>query len=269
MPESVEVKITTESLHKNLAGKTLESIEFYPNSKFSIYNDRYQSLQNFQYQLPLKLDEVNCKGKTIYFKFGTRYLVNGLGMTGVWSFNKPLSHPAVEFKFNGITAIFNDTRRFGNISRTDNINEVLNKLGPDMLSDPPSKEQFLKIVRKYPKWNICKFLMDQSKIAGVGNYIKSEALHRARIDPNHINDEIEDDKVEILRIEIINVMRESYVAGGLSLKDYKSPEGILGNYSDQLQVYGKKSWNGFNIERIETPDNRATWWCPAHVKNKS
>jgi formamidopyrimidine-DNA glycosylase len=49
------------------------------------------------------------------------------------------------------------------------LNEKLDSLGADLMDDSTTEDVFLQIMDKsVQSRNICKFLMDQGKIAGVG-----------------------------------------------------------------------------------------------------
>ena len=60
----------------------------------------------------------------------------------------------------------------------------MDALGPDVLSEEVlAKPDLIERFRKRNQINICKVLMDQKTISGVGNYICSEALYQSRINP--------------------------------------------------------------------------------------
>ena len=64
-------------------------------------------------------------------------------------------------------------------------NRLLNKLGIDILSDDFTFDNFKTIIQNY-NMMVSKFLLDQDKISGVGNYIKNEALYIASIHPKKL-----------------------------------------------------------------------------------
>merc|ERR1712173_546000 len=120
MPEGPEVRITTEYLNNELAGSTLISTNIiggrYHSTKETKKNPP-KNWSNLQQLLTLencKIEWVDCKGKTIFFKFsaekGARnlYMKCGLGMTGRWNkkevidnfyHNKKHPHRAIEFTY--------------------------------------------------------------------------------------------------------------------------------------------------------------------------
>ena len=82
---------------------------------------------------------------------------------------------------------YHDTRNFGTLRFSLSESELTQKLatlGLDILDPKTTVDGFLAVMdRTKPTVNICKFLMDQKKISGVGNYILAEGLYRANIDP--------------------------------------------------------------------------------------
>ena len=58
-----------------------------------------------------------------------------------------------------------------------------NSLGVDILTDKFTLEYFSKIIKSKNK-NICSLILDQKYFAGLGNYIKNDALYLSRIHPN-------------------------------------------------------------------------------------
>ncbi len=110
--------------------------------------------------------------------------------------------------------------------------------------------------------------MDQSIISGVGNYIKSESLYRAEINPHDSANQLSDQRLEILRQKIISVMRESYQMQGATLSTFKNIDDKPGNFAQFLQVYKKKkNPNGLEVKVEKTPDQRTTYWV-SQIQNK-
>ncbi len=75
-------------------------------------------------------------------------------------------------------------------------------------------------------------------MAGCGNIYADEALWRARIHPRTPANQLSRRKVAGLRQAIIEVLRAAIEAQGTSLNDYRTVEGELGGYLEQLRVYG-------------------------------
>ena len=164
-------------------------------------------------------------------------------MTGHYSFSKECKNTHLKFKFlrnikdeNEINQIkylyYSDHRRFGNFDFFCSYDDYIKKfkkikngfLGQYIIT----KEQFLKNLIKYKEnkrrkidKSICDVLVDQKTLcSGIGNYLLSEILYKANIDPWKLTSEIS--KKEGLRIYnfSVQIINYSYDCGGLSFSDY-------------------------------------------------
>jgi uracil-DNA glycosylase len=130
---------------------------------------------------------------------------------------------------------------------------------------------YLELLEKQrnPRLNVCKFLMDQKKIAGVGNYILSEALYRSDIDPFCGIDELSTSQRIRLFREIQAVCFESYRSQHKS----SATEGVgtgytsvqmLEPFSFELRVYGKIQGScpkgNLVIRETNGPHGRTIWY---------
>jgi uracil-DNA glycosylase len=107
--------------------------------------------------------------------------------------------------------------------------------------------------------------MNQSKISGIGNYILSEVLYRANIDPFSTLDELDRKQRQLLYKEIIGVSKESYTSNGMTrIKggSYSSMDGQSGRYVFELQCYGRTTCpKGRTIIRdTDGPHGRTIWY---------
>ena len=161
-----------------------------------------------------------------------------------------------------------DIRNFGTLRFSSSKKELVDKLkslGPDILDDC-TEEIFITVMRKQQqKMNVCKFLMNQSKIAGIGNYILSEALFRANLDPFASLDEITDDQAKLLYQEVTDTAQSSYDAQGVTRRaggSYRDVDGNEGNYAFSLQCYGNEFCpKGRQIIReTNGPHGRTIWY---------
>ena len=115
-----------------------------------------------------------------------------------------------------MTLYYYDQRNFGTLKISESkeeLNAKLASLGANWLdNDAPSIDEFVRLGyaaarRKRP---LCVFLMDQSKTSGIGNYVLSEALYRARVHPFACASDIDDEGWASLHESISQVLRESY-----------------------------------------------------------
>jgi len=268
MPEGPEVKKMGLDLSKNISGEILEGV--------TILSGRYtkKSIPGWEFiskNLPTKIVGVGVHGKFLYIltSCGTN-IWSTLGMTGQWS-KKQTKHSRVKFSMqSGNKIYFNDQRNFGTIKfvyGAHKLKEKLEKLGPDMFSVKMTDELFIKRLRRKEKWNITKALMNQSIIAGIGNYIKAEALWLSGISPLRSIDHISDADLSLLHEAAQNVMHASYENGGATFLTHKNFSGLPGDYSSRFLCYNRKTdAEGNRVIKTPTPDGRTTHWAPDKQK---
>jgi formamidopyrimidine-DNA glycosylase len=139
-----------------------------------------------------------------------------------------------------------DTRNFGtlrfSLSKAE-LEDKIDSLGPDILNPQDCTEEvFLDLFRKHRQsMNICKFLMDQAKISGVGNYILAEGLYKAKVDPFASLHEIGDNHAKDLYRALVNTATASYQSQGMTRKggSYRDVEGNKGQFAFSLLCYGQ------------------------------
>lgn len=232
------------------------------------YTEQYpDGYIEFDAALPLTVKNIDSKGKFIYFTlFNTEgqhfYIMHSLMMTGRWQ----RSHDEYCKWFvevdDGKTLWFRDPRAFATVKFTSDIdilNDKLNHLGPDIMTPEFSLPVFQDLVKRYATRNICAFLMDQSVIAGCGNYIKAEVLYDAKISPMRKMNSLSDNEVDLLYQALCVIPRVAYNNKGVSLRDYADENGKQGYYSNKLKVYGNRL-----ARRTKTADGRTTYWDPDH-----
>lgn len=278
MPEGPEVRIITEQMNKEIQWKHIKDIKILGGRFLKSPPENLNKC--LQSSTGTAISYVGCKGKFIYFDFNNGwYLWNTLGMTGHWGLEKD-KHSSLEIEFkDGPSVFFTDPRRFGTIKFVydhKTLQEKLWKLGHDILEVqlPPrdgmglSEDQIARIARRTEQKvlssdkTLAEILMDQSLFAGVGNYIKSEALFHAHLSPWRKGNSLDEKTYRELLASIHHVMGESYKAGGATLATYKHFDGSVGKYSDQLRVYGQKEWDGKPIQKETTADGRTSFWVP-------
>ena len=263
MPEGAEVRKYGEALAQKVSGTTLESIKFIGGRYTKKSPDGWDF---FKTQLPGPVVGVGVHGKFLYWILSNdTYIHSTLGMTGHWS-DTPTQHTRVEFVTSRGSVYYSDQRNFGTLKFTSGKNTLIKKLeslGPDMLSEV-TDEQFDNAISKKKKWSLAKALMDQSVIAGVGNYVKAESLWLARLSPHRKVESLTDHDIRILNHSIQTVLRESFQNGGATLRTYKNFDGTEGKYSSRFAVYDqKKDPDGNEVVKEKTDDGRTTHWVPS------
>ena len=192
-----------------------------------------------------------------------------LGMTGrvsVESAHAPRAlHTHVAFGLAGGDELrFADARRFGWVepARPFSASAALGRVGPDPLTslDATTLGATLAGVRAPIK----AFLMDQKRIAGLGNLYVAEALYRAGIHPAARAGRVRGRAAELLAA--IRAALEGGIARrGTTLRDYVDADGRSGDNAAALLVYGRAGEPcgrcGALIRR-RVDAGRATFCCP-------
>ena len=263
MPEGPEVKTTVDFL-KQFENKILTNLDVLSGRyiKKAIHN-----LDNADWQPPLKIEKVACKGKFIYFCLSNNvYFFNTLGMTGSWS-DVPTKHTRVKFAFQGGEILyFNDIRNFGTLKIILDKKELdtkLKSLGPDILTTNIDWKEFKNQFTKKSNKTVAECLMNQSLLSGVGNYLKAEILYCSEISPHRLIKNIKDTEWKKLHSNTLAQARRSYKLGGATIATYRQPNGKEGLYNRRFAVYNQKMDPvGNEVIKEQTADKRTTHWVP-------
>jgi formamidopyrimidine-DNA glycosylase len=202
-------------------------------------------------------------------------LVVNLGMSGrlLWrpddDPSPPPTHPAVHFRVSGEpagTLVYHDPRRFGRIqclSRAD-FDAWSRTLGPEPLDPAFTPDDLARELTRSTS-PIRSWLLDQRRIAGVGNIYASEACHRAGIHPQTPARAIDAPSAHRLHAALVTVLEAAVSRGGTTLRDYRTAQGWEGAYQHSLLAYGRA---GHPCATCETPiqrvvfSNRSAFFCP-------
>jgi formamidopyrimidine-DNA glycosylase len=152
-------------------------------------------------------------------------------------------HVRVSFLLNdGRWLQFFDTRRFGEIWLTDRPEKKLDVLGPEPLGQSFTAVRLKRIVQSSSR-AIKALLLDQHKVAGLGNIYCDEALWEAQIHPLRPAVSLNDDEVARLHKAIRKVLRKGIrnfgTTLGAGLTNFQLPGGAYGENREELNVYGR------------------------------
>ncbi|HWK35222.1 bifunctional DNA-formamidopyrimidine glycosylase/DNA-(apurinic or apyrimidinic site) lyase [Sphingomonas sp.] len=201
-------------------------------------------------------------------------LIFHLGMSGRWRVDPaeilPHDHLVLETRAGRRLAL-NDPRRFGSLDLvpTAELAEwpAFKALGPEPLG-PDFTGAYLATVLDGRSASIKTLLLDQRLVAGLGNIYVCEALYEARIAPTRPGGKIGRAALDRLVVAVREVLEAAIAAGGSTLRDYARPDGELGYFSKQFQVYGREgqpcACGGIVARRVD--GGRSTFWCPACQK---
>ncbi|MBR9989703.1 MAG: bifunctional DNA-formamidopyrimidine glycosylase/DNA-(apurinic or apyrimidinic site) lyase [Gemmatimonadetes bacterium] len=220
---------------------------------------------------------VSRRGKNVVIEFdaGLRLIIN-LGMTGRVvtsdaSRAGELRHIAVSLHLrDGRAILYDDARRFGDLDLRDEAGWSARdaELGVEPLSDAFTAD-LLHSLSRMSTSPIRNWLLDQKRIAGVGNIYAIEALFRAGIRPTRRARTLRRRETIALRDELRNVLRESINSRGTTISDYRDASGEPGAFVRSLRVYDRQGEPciecGTLIKRVVL-SNRSAFYCPSCQK---
>jgi formamidopyrimidine-DNA glycosylase len=167
---------------------------------------------------------------------------------------------------DGTRFVYRDVRRLGTIWLLDETawRTYTGRIGPEPLDETFDDGQFATQLSG-TRMAIKKALMDQRRVAGVGNIYANEALFRAGIDPSRRTDKLGREALSRLLRETRAVLREAIEAKGTTLNDYRTGTGERGSFQGVLQVYGRGGLPcvscGATLAMTHAIDGRATTFC--------
>lgn len=221
-----------------------------------------------------RIEAVERRAKNVVLRLDDGVLVVNLGMTG-WlaplgfpdrSPPRP-THPALTFRLDEGRLVFDDVRRFGCVEalEPDAWRERSAALGPEPLEAGFTPE-VLGTALAASRSPLRSWLLDQRRVAGVGNIYACEACFRARVHPARPANTLDRAEAEALHRAIRGVLAAAVEAGGTTIRDYRNADGEPGTFVRRLEVYGRE---GEPCLRCTTPvertvfGNRSAFFCPA------
>jgi formamidopyrimidine-DNA glycosylase len=141
---------------------------------------------------------------------------------------------------SGERILFTDPRRFGTgvvLLGDDALDDYFStRLGVEPLTPGFTSDALRDLARKR-KQPVKAFLLNQERIAGVGNIYADEALFRARIHP-----EREVGKLTRIQLEALHEADNDSLAAGIdargaSIDDFRNPDGAEGTFQNRFQVH--------------------------------
>lgn len=278
MPELPEVESIKIQLNKYIVGHTIKNVDIRYQKCFSgnpkdIIGGKVKKVRRFGKALVIDLD--NGYSLVVHIKMTGQLIYRGPNLKNARTVSEKVKgglegkHTHVVFTLdkNG-KLYYSDVRKFGwiKVVKTSEVENVdfIKRLGPEFL-DSLTLDKFKEIVKSTSR-AIKTLLMDQSKVAGVGNIYANDALFLAKIHPEKKSNKISDEKIEELYKAVGEVLKRSIKYGGSSEVAYVRPDGTDGAYQDHTLVYGKegeKCPNNFGgiIKKTRTA-GRGTYYCP-------
>jgi len=266
MPELPEVETIARGLQRAIAGKTIAAVDVtLPKISVAPPGRRFStSLQRDT------IRRVTRRGKYVVFDLRSgRRLVTSLRMTGrlIVQANAalellPYTHVALRFT-DGSRLCFSEMRQFGRMRLVEADEPWDAALGVEPLESSFTARAFIGMLSGR-SGAIKVFLLDQRRIAGIGNIYACEALWEARIRPDKPAGSLTKPAIRRLHAAIVDVLTRATDLRGTSVDDYVDAEGLRGGFQNRLSVYGREGQKcprcGSLIVRTVL-GQRGTWWC--------
>lgn len=198
-----------------------------------------------------------------------RLLVVHLRMTGQLLFRPEPGAPPARFVLvlEPATELhFSDQRRFGRIWSLDPAAEdtFFAAMGPEPFSDA-FDVAFLRGALAGRRAPLKAFLLDQRRIAGVGNIYADEALFRARLHPLRAAGSVGPREARRLHAALLETLQAGIDHEGSSIESFIDPAGRRGSFQEILNVYQRTGEPcracGTLVERVVV-GGRGTHYCP-------
>ncbi len=264
MPELPEVETIARGLARALADKTIAHVDV-RLPKVAVGN----GVPFSRAVAGERISGVGRRGKFVVIELASgRSLVIHLRMTGRLIVRPrdaaPYPYTNVTFGFTDGTGLcFADVRQFGRIRIVEAGERWDVDVGIEPLSDAFTPEHLgaLFARRTTP---VKVLLLDQRRIAGIGNIYACEALWEAEIRPSLRAGRVTRAARLRLHAALRSVLARAIEMRGTSVDDYVDADGLRGGFQNVLSVYGRA---GEPCPRCGRPivrtvlAQRGTWWC--------
>ncbi len=234
-----------------------------------VFDRGFAHLRNRKRIVAATISAIQRRGKFILLELSSGYVVvMHMGMTGDLALIKTSSslQPYTKCAFelsNAKTLIYTCTRKLGMCTalprnRLVNI-PLLAELGPEPLDMTFTEDDFLTLLKR-SRGRIKSFLMNQRRIAGLGNLCADEILFQARVHPNTPIDRLSPRRLKDLYRTMRTVLKR-LVDGFDREQGMKAP--FINKYREEGTPCPRCS---SRIKRIVV-DGRGTFFCP-HCQRK-
>jgi formamidopyrimidine-DNA glycosylase len=288
MPELPEVETVRRGLEPALVGKRFLSVETRRGDLRVPFPERFAERLTGR-----RVESLTRRAKYLLAALdGGETLIMHLGMSGSFRVERggetlvpPLrherpkraAHDHVVFTLDGgARVVYNDPRRFGAmvLAPTKGLAEhpLFRHLGVEPLSKHFDAARLAALLAE-ARAPLKSALLDQKRIAGLGNIYVCEALHRARLSPLREAGTLAGARgaptraAKALAAAIRQVLEEAIEAGGSTLRDHRRTDGELGRFQHAFAVYDREGEScprprcRGTIVRI-AQGGRSTFYCP-------
>ena len=269
MPELPEVETIRRSLAPRLLGRRIERFEaFLPKAVRGITVEEAQEKLAGQV-----IGGLSRRGKYLLLELaGGDRLAFHLRMTGQLLLRPKDTprepHTHLVFTLAGSDELrYVDLRKFGGFHYLTPGGEIpagLAELGPEPLGAEFRPETLAATLSK-GRGPLKAALLDQRRLAGIGNIYADEILHRAGLAPTRPANALSREELARLYESIRTVLAEGIAHRGTTRRNYVDGDGRPGEYQERLRVYGRsgQACPACGTEIVRTVvGGRGTHYCP-------
>ena len=238
MPELPEVETIRRQLAPSLEGRVLDEMEVLD----ARWSDPAPPEEVADAVRGRRIERLDRRGKYLIWELdGDVHLVMHLRMTGNLLYTDDARYARVRFRLSdGATVLFCDQRRFGTgvvLLGSDARDEYFaSRLGVEPLSADFTDEHLTEMARGR-RAPAKAFLLNQERIAGVGNIYADEALFIARIHPLRPIGTIRRGQLAELREAVVEVLNDGITARGATIDDFRNADGQNGSFQHRFRVH--------------------------------
>ena len=270
VPELPEAETIARGLRTTVVGESINRVQILHVDILRQPKSIFSKQVRFR-----RINGVDRRGKNILLLLDSDQVIKvNLGMTGrLLPFSRSPqgtecpTHPVIQFGFySGALLVFDDVRRLGSAEAltTAEWKARANLMGPEPLDSTYQASDLLDGLRNSSS-PIRSWLLDQKRIAGIGNIYANEALYLAQIHPQKRAQSLTKNEATSLYHSLRKVLNKAIDAGGTTIQDYRNINGDKGKYAQKLSVYGKEGdkcpkCNSL-VQRIVF-GNRSAFYCP-------
>jgi len=269
MPELPEVETIVRQVRPALVGRTIIRASLSHDNVLRGVTKR-RLLRGLR---GADIRDVARRAKHAIIDLGSHRLVIQPGMTGsLMVYDRRLSSDEARYAVlrapldDGTELVYRDVRRIGRIYLLDPAayHAYSAGLGPEPLARSFDEAAFARALAG-TRQAIKKAIMDQRRVAGIGNIYANEALFAARIDPSKPADALTRDQRTRLRREVRRILKAAVRSQGSTVRDYRTGTGQRGRFQLELVVYGRQDEPcvacGTRLTGTHAIDGRMTVFC--------
>ncbi|MFS3929412.1 endonuclease VIII [Priestia flexa] len=216
MPEGPEIRRAADEVQRAITSRPVGEVWF-----------AFEALKKYESMLTgASVKRVDTKGKAMLIRFDNGYTIYSHNqLYGKWYIRKAYQYPKTNRQLR--LAIHNEQKSALLYSASDievlldeevPAHPFVSRVGPDILSEQVSVEDLIERFTSKAfyrrKWT--SLLLDQSFVAGIGNYLRSEILFLAGIHPDKRPCDCTEKQIKKAAEATILLMQQSYETGGIT-----------------------------------------------------